>query len=1078
MSSSSVDLPKAGLSVDWFELEGLSERGAGGRLVVAPGVLTRADLDFNWNIVAVAMQHMGARPGVDQLQDEVDLFFQRCRQKGKKPVSRYQPRSHESLDEQHGSEEVGYDEAVESEAATDDEICEPEKPREPQGSIPSVPSTAPVITPKHAAGDVTTQETQVMDDSSMEAAVGVILKDVDAKEKAAVAAHVFDSRTPPKLGPKRLLTGTAELQPLPKSQRAIKQEPVPIKKEPLNEVPSKPVEEPQSKPLGEPAMKTLVEPAVKPSVPIKKEPLDVPIKTKPGIKLEAHDDGSEDLLPGLAAPVGSEEGSEAQGPEEFADGSDAQGPKEFADGSDAQGPKEFADGSDAQCPDEPAEGSDAQGPDKFSDGSDAQGPETGNGEHSAAKPPTDPTVDDLPRPALLSTAGIVAPGDQNQARKKSGMSKDKKESSQTRQTHNKKPGPKDEKEMETVAEPKRKPGRPRKHDIQPKAKAKAKVSKKAATPMKASSKRKADEVENSQDTKFYSPEPKSKAKAKAKAKAKSKAKAAPNHPKTRAGSKGGKGKAATSQDQGLKSRKSCAYHKVKTAALKSGLSKEEAITQAKKADPAAVAQHFDVEAIDCQYRGTGSDKGRWKEADGVERFAGTASLKDVNCHGDLREEYNFMGRKQGTAGPFLGAPAVASSSGQFAPGNACAKLGDLKQSHTTRPPESKEVESIEGEMKCSPKVLEMGKTAEGREQLRKLLLDHGSFEKIEGVLEKWHIQKKNSAETGGLVTKAEWKLFTSEIHGAEEADIPLDWTWTTSKESGQKTKFASSFSMDDPDCALLDGSNEDLGKYEASKAPDKTSDAVATAQDKTQGKAGTKASELCTNLDNCLKDLNNCYQKLVDVQANAATTGDEKELTRLKKEALQIYIMCTKADLALNNYVVRMAVVYKIANCLSRSLNAYYVDGRLREIAEKSGIGPRKLDRCLKRSKVPVNFSFLNLSGNAVTELEVENEVNYQFLLLFLAVFGNNLPTSKETQAALVALAKPHKIVSQKMSVRDLEAWALTEGNLPGHDKMANLKQASPKESEKEKEDSDADDDVIYVEMHQQPVFVPDSSGE
>ena len=70
--------------------------------------------------------------------------------------------------------------------------------------------------------------------------------------------------------------------------------------------------------------------------------------------------------------------------------------------------------------------------------------------------------------------------------------------------------------------------------------------------------------------------------------------------------------------------------------------------------------------------------------------------------------------------PFLaGAPAVASSSGQFAPGNACAKLGDLKQSHTTRmlqqsskygqeeaeptevastprrPPESKEVESIE-----------------------------------------------------------------------------------------------------------------------------------------------------------------------------------------------------------------------------------------------------------------------------------------------------------------------------------------------------------------------------------------------
>ena len=42
------------------------------------------------------------------------------------------------------------------------------------------------------------------------------------------------------------------------------------------------------------------------------------------------------------------------------------------------------------------------------------------------------------------------------------------------------------------------------------------------------------------------------------------------------------------------------------------------------------------------------------------------------------------------------------------------------------------------------------------------------------------------------------KLFKSEIHGAEEADIPLEWTWETSNESGQKTGFSSSFSMDVP----------------------------------------------------------------------------------------------------------------------------------------------------------------------------------------------------------------------------------------------------------------------------------------
>ena len=91
MSSGTLDsgeLPKSGLSYDWFQLEGLSERGAGGRLVIAPGALTRADLDFNWDVVATAMEYLGARPGVDNLQDEVDHFFQRCRQKGKKPVSR------------------------------------------------------------------------------------------------------------------------------------------------------------------------------------------------------------------------------------------------------------------------------------------------------------------------------------------------------------------------------------------------------------------------------------------------------------------------------------------------------------------------------------------------------------------------------------------------------------------------------------------------------------------------------------------------------------------------------------------------------------------------------------------------------------------------------------------------------------------------------------------------------------------------------------------------------------------------------------------------------------------------------
>ena len=82
------ELPKSGLNYEWFQLEGLSERGAGGRLIVGPGVLTRADLDFNWDVIAKGMEYLGARPGVDNLQEEVELFFQRSRQKGKKPVTR------------------------------------------------------------------------------------------------------------------------------------------------------------------------------------------------------------------------------------------------------------------------------------------------------------------------------------------------------------------------------------------------------------------------------------------------------------------------------------------------------------------------------------------------------------------------------------------------------------------------------------------------------------------------------------------------------------------------------------------------------------------------------------------------------------------------------------------------------------------------------------------------------------------------------------------------------------------------------------------------------------------------------
>ena len=79
----------ASLAQAWFDLDGMPERGAGGRLIVAPSKLVRRDLDFNWDVVGTAMKKVGARAGVDQLQEDVELFFEKSRPKGKKPVTSY-----------------------------------------------------------------------------------------------------------------------------------------------------------------------------------------------------------------------------------------------------------------------------------------------------------------------------------------------------------------------------------------------------------------------------------------------------------------------------------------------------------------------------------------------------------------------------------------------------------------------------------------------------------------------------------------------------------------------------------------------------------------------------------------------------------------------------------------------------------------------------------------------------------------------------------------------------------------------------------------------------------------------------
>ena len=83
-----VAVSMATLAETWFNLPGLAERGASGRLIVGPVNLTRADLVFNWDVVAHAIVWAGCRPGIEPLTDSAEDFFQMSRCRGKAPTTR------------------------------------------------------------------------------------------------------------------------------------------------------------------------------------------------------------------------------------------------------------------------------------------------------------------------------------------------------------------------------------------------------------------------------------------------------------------------------------------------------------------------------------------------------------------------------------------------------------------------------------------------------------------------------------------------------------------------------------------------------------------------------------------------------------------------------------------------------------------------------------------------------------------------------------------------------------------------------------------------------------------------------
>ncbi|OLQ15069.1 hypothetical protein AK812_SmicGene683 [Symbiodinium microadriaticum] len=201
-----------------------------------------------------------------------------------------------------------------------------------------------------------------------------------------------------------------------------------------------------------------------------------------------------------------------------------------------------------------------------------------------------------------------------------------------------------------------------------------------------------------------------------------------------------------------------------------------------------------------------------------------------------------------------------------------------------------------GQAKCSKEMLELGSTPEGREKIRKMLVEKGSFDKVELVVKQWHENKTREETTGGYVTK-KWlidnKSFTQTmadnafkwalprgrcrknvITGEEEADIPLDERWQVMKEKGQRLDFENGCELDDPDGCLLEATGFD-------------------GQDHLEG-AGSGA------------DAQLCFPAL---QQNTSPTAILPDfitvLGRIEEAILKKYVEATKEDLALNNYVQR-----------------------------------------------------------------------------------------------------------------------------------------------------------------------------
>ncbi|CAK9117354.1 unnamed protein product [Durusdinium trenchii] len=91
---------------------------------------------------------------------------------------------------------------------------------------------------------------------------------------------------------------------------------------------------------------------------------------------------------------------------------------------------------------------------------------------------------------------------------------------------------------------------------------------------------------------------------------------------------------------------------------------------------------------------------------------------------------------------------------------------------------------------------------------------------------------------------------------------------------------------------------------------------------------------------------------------------------------------------------------------------------RLEDLAKKMGMPEKKFQKMMKKGVVPVEFSFVD-AEKGLDAKTFKKDTNFLFCRDWICVFGHRRVTSKETQAALVDVAKCWKLCNPDDDVED-----------------------------------------------------------